>query len=1227
MSTLYIGADQDQLAERLAAQLEEDARGEDFFAPAWIIVPNRYLGRWLRLWLARRNGVVINVRVDYLLEAALWEMLREADPRTHAQAPDRLSHSTYRLLVLAGLLDADADTAELKPFRDYTGAPGRREFWRRSWQLADRLAGLYRDYEYHRQDALVRRWVGDIDHHPTLFDSTEPLERAQRELYRLLFRKADGLLATLNRSADRHYVALPQYAREVMAAAAAASTGQTKHRVHLFGISQISALHIRILRWLGQRREMNIYHSNPLAGRLGSLPRGAKGRAVACELADRFRGGKGADREPAFVDELLIAWARAGAESLHLMADLLQGPHGFSAELLNVPARSGPTTVLGRLQDDLLGRTSALADRLEQDISVQVAACPGIYREVETVYQSVLHNLQQDPTLKQTDVAVLVTDMPRYRPVIQAVFDRAPQHLQYNLADFSAAGLSSFGQGLVGMLDLALESFTRSRVFELLLNRCFLARLGVERDDALKWLVWAEQLGIYHCWDASDKRSRGYADSPLYTWRHGLQRLRLGRLMEPPPEDGDALCPPFHGVIPFADLVSGDRAQLDAFCRAIEGLLPVLHRLRDWSASGAEWASAIRSLVQTFLTVPPDQPDEEEVQDKVFEELRRLELVDRMRAARGGQTAMPLALLRELLHEALACVEGTKGDYLTGGVTISALQPLRPVPFQMIYVLGLGEELFPGSDRIPAFDLRSRERCEGDIRAAESNRFLFLEALMAARRKVCLLYTSRDLQKDQDLHPSSPVNQLMRYLSRHVLQAPFAVCDVPLKASDIRCVGGGAAAEFSDLLVNYSHAERLLAFDQARLVHDPRLDSRRKRLLENRLRDARRDFVVSAVPAPVAETRIVRIADLRAFLRCPAECLLRRRLQLSDLEDVDLQDDEPFCTTFPHDHRLVVRALEDFVTHAVSQSVEQACGEWRERFARRYSEWRLRGRLPDGGFAQSDRRRFEDQLRQRIAGSDGLAAFLGRCARAEFSGAMFLGDNPSTVRLGRRFPALRLTLPTTTDDQAARNVQLIGTLPFVWRSDDLVEMLTLTTAGIPTGPDELCKPLLEPWLFSLALQAGNNQGPEGPSAEWLGDRTIRVHVAHAEGINTFTYPKYHVSRATSTAYLEALTADFLRSTTFDLLPFEIVIGREFRQAYVLADDDPELATSRAGYADRLQRAIEQDQQKDGPNYQAMRLFELVQFRVPADAFDKVRRRLRPMIGDLACVSGRADGNS
>jgi hypothetical protein len=49
---------------------------------------------------------------------------------------------------------------------------------------------------------------------------------------------------------------------------------------------------------------------------------------------------------------------------------------------------------------------------------------------------------------------------------------------------------------------------------------------------------------------------------------------------------------------------------------------------------------------------------------------------------------------------------GRYGDYLTSGVTISALLPMRPIPFKIVYVLGMQEGDFPGRADTSSLDLR-----------------------------------------------------------------------------------------------------------------------------------------------------------------------------------------------------------------------------------------------------------------------------------------------------------------------------------------------------------------------------------------------------------------------------------------------------------------------------------------------------------------------------------------
>ncbi|HZU35516.1 MAG TPA: exodeoxyribonuclease V subunit gamma, partial [Gemmataceae bacterium] len=1097
---------------------------------------------------------------------------------------------------------------------------------------AGRLAGLLRDYEYHRQDELIRRWQTGADGYPDAAPRELALERSQRELFERITDERWGLREVLGRSENKRFRSLAEYAAEVMSLPAKELRKPESRPIHVFGLTQISGLHVRILRWLASHYDLHVYHLNPLAGLLGELRANDQAVVALRQVADRFRAAS----EPRQNHELLGCWGQAAAESLWLMADLLTAD-AFQVELVSARQRTKTACVLHHLHDALTGAHALEAPR-PADGSVQIIACPGIERAVETVYQSILHNLHLDRSLRLTDIVVLVTDMPRYRPVIQTVFDRElvadgePRRLPYNLADYSAAELSIYGHAALSLLDLALDSFWRSRVFAVLLNPCFLARLGVDREQAVVWLDWAEQLGIYHGWDRQDKHERGYPDSPLYCWRWGLQRLRLGRLMDVADERLDGPVPRFGHVLPFADLASGDKEQLDAFGRAVEALLPRLASLRRQARSGREWAWQLRLLFDDFLAIPNDRPKEEEVRSTLYQALEGLNCLDTLRPS--TKAGVPLALVREFVQENLESCQAKAGEFLTGGVTVSALQPLLPVPFRIGYILGLEEGVFPGSSAIPALDLRSRERCPGDIRPAESNRGLFVHALLAARQKLYLLYNSRDLQRDQVLNPCSPLNQLRRFVQKQLVDGDaWPITQVPLSGSDPALLQ--TPSTVSDACASYSEMERLLAAFEGQQTGTVQLSPTQQEELRRRWQAACPDWMAQApVVAAVRKTPTVTLAELARFLRCPAEAALRRHLRLRVDDESEPADQEPFYTAFPNNYRLVQTMLERFIGWALTGSVEEALGQWRPRLAALHEEWRLRGRVPEDAFALADVARFEDILRDRLEGQRGLAAYLRERPGRTFCGPVLLGTNSAPVGARRRFPALCLPLPGSSVPEA----RVVGNLPYVWYGAEAVDVLVLSRKHrSKDSHKQLSSPLLEPLLCLLALRAGS----EGAAGEWLGECAWNIHLLDDQGVIPFTWDAAAISPALARAYLEELTTDFLDRACFDLLPFELLGEACLRGAYLEPDepdflhwfeeaparlrarlkeepaagleaaderDEKFLTEIRCRYREAFQDAVDADAEKPHPSYRPLPVSSLLKLEVPVDALDKIRRR-------------------
>ena len=1190
MSTLYLGSELQSLAEKLAEELAAHERDGDFFAPVTIVVPNRSQRQWLRLWLARRTGVCINLRFRYL-EEALWELLRDADPRAHQATPEPLDDQAYRLMVLAVLVeDRDPGLAVLQEYAGIGVLPLSRRACRRAWHLADQLWQLIRDYEYDRQDTLIQPWLQGKPGLRTKDTFHRAMEEAQRTLFARITAPETGRRALLAAGTGRNVKTFPQYAMEVMEQKNP-KQADCAGPIHFFGLTHINALHTRVIGWLGAGLDIRLYHLNVLAG----------GHEMATP-------GAQAD----FIRELRSAWGKPAVEALGLVRSLAD-KRKFREDTLPTEAardsrRATTPTVLSRLHDHLLGRQTAADDRLAQDTSLQIVACPGAVREVETVHNCILHNLQTNPALRLTDIAVLVTDVDRYRPIVQAVFERPPAPLKYSLVDLAAAGQSLFGQALLGMLDLALETFTRSRVFEVLLNPCFLARLDVDRAQALIWLEWAETLGVCQGWDAAEKASQGYPASPLYAWHLALQRLRLGRYMEVAAEEGDEPAPRFEKIIPFADIHCSDREHLDTFCAAVESLLPRLARLRGRSARGAEWAGTLRLLVSDFLEVPEDRPEEEQVRRTILGGLDELAVWDHLRPAGADAAGLPLALVREFVLKQLEGLAGQRGEYLAHGVTVAALQSMRPIPFSVVYILGLDAELFPGSNTRSSLDLRNIQTAPGDVGPAEEKTYAFLENLIAAKDKLYLVYNNYDLSKDRPLLPAMPLTQLTDYLSNHVTREPFQPITIP-RGNDAAWLFDSAQQKpYQDVLVQYRQADRFVAFSVAQREGQVSLDQNQQDELQKKRATLRVDFAMAA-PAKTASPLplTISIRELRRFLEDPAYASLRRHLRIDDEEETAREAEEPLITPDLHARNLERQVLHQLVRRAGEGDLQQALDTWTERFRDTFRDSQLRCRVPEDAFGEMDAQALEADLRARIDGPGGIAAFLRTKAGLLWCGPALVGASYTPLGARTRFPALRLRPGQELPQDAGAEIRLVGSTPLAWCGRDCFEILAITTSK-DIEPTVLCKPMLEPLLFYLAMRANPEPNGKGIAArEWLSRRHFHLHVAYPGGIQTWSYPIDRVSAEEAMRYLAQLTLDLLDPGQLDFLPLWLVNGsKETRIAF---DEGFKAKITPAEYKQRLEETCERMLENDYTNkHQSPQIVEMSGAEIPDDALAKVRRR-------------------
>jgi exodeoxyribonuclease V gamma subunit len=1263
---LYFSNSPAILLDKLSRNLE----WSDPFLSPHIATPTPAMKRWVQMRLAEKRGIVANV--DFMqLERTLWQRLEALDAFhvVSDRKPARLLDEQGLQLLILGFLRSDPPD-EAREYLERTGSDGAHGILhaRRLCQLSRKLAGFFREYEYsrvqeHGHEGLARLWKQGRDCFLGYLGSGAPaaerahlesLERWQKRIYHALFRLG-GLRDALGEKLGQYRYTLPQYAEMVLEQDRKPGNALGKPpSYHLFGLSQISPFHRSLIRRLadqealpGNHARFFIYSLNPCAeywedaltpGERLRQQRDLFGQKKFVGWRELGEGEKANLRLPeekiqeeelhleANENPLLSRWGKPGRENIQLWCQVTQ--YDFSEYFREAESR----TLLSAIQDSVLHRRGRLPDeeRVAQDDSLQILACPEIHREAETVHQGILDALLRDPSLRPDDVAVLVPNMDKYRHVLAAVFGRTaegePGHVPFNLSDASASAESDYARAVRGLFALARGRFSRKEVFALAANPCFRGA-GMLDDAALHaWIGWTAKLNIFHGFDGEDKRRRGYAADTLHTWTHGLERLVLGTVMESPEED-DARH--FQNVVPFADGRSQDRELLQGFLTVVRGLNRDLAPLReDGPRPWPEWLDRCEALFERYLKAPEDNAMEGFVKTDLHRYLAELRSMDALETLAGSGKApgVVAAIPLDLILERLDGLKAGREPHLSGGVNVAGLGALRSLPFKLIYVIGLGEGEFPEEDTASTLDLRRYRRVIGDVDPAARNRYLFLETLLCAMGKLRLSYVSRDVQQGKVFQMGSVLNELADYVQDCVLETgedgkpgEYRITQVPLLSRAAPLFPGltppGSAPAASapaasapaapapagagpslpwDPPPNPFREERILSWLETRRAARPELP---EWLAARADRPPFRDLFPIRPEAPrepdAKAVTAVSLDDMRLFLENPAQYALRKRLGIRDDRDEDPmdQEDEPFFCPGPLDLDLLQRVAHRRIAMGSEGTREQS----RAHFLGMYENLALRGMMPGGPFRDLD----QDQLWARAeAMLDGLDKYFEGMAKdgrvQECFPGLVLGDGSGRGLVHRmrgipvlRFPALGLRA-------ADRDLELHGELPCLFRDAADGRCTTVVFMAGQFSP----RRLLPAFLFYAAGAASETQ-----LGEWLRTAPFTIHYVHKKysKFETGNWAPFRLTRDQARTWLRDVAAPMLTGTDFDLLPFDLIAKELAPQGALVEGVD---------YARVLREGLEDA--ADSPDWFARDLPEsqiLLNPRVPDDAEAKIRRRL------------------
>lgn len=958
------------LGSALGKVLKAEREGRDPFAFSRIAVPNPNIGKWLQMRVFAGDPTLgAGLEFPFLEEVLATAMIDVLGSGVRLLPPGSYVRAIARILL------KDDDPA-LECFRVYIRngigdgplVTSRQEA-KKTWQLAERLADLMDTYEVHRPE-LVENWLSEKK--PEANGSNEAAEAA-------LARKLWGEDGVFKPSGNQ--LSLRQMFRRVVKEGR--EPLEKTSACLLFGLSTLSGLQAEILFWMARRTEVVLFHNNVCVDYWGDISK----PEVRSRLGTR-------DREPQ--DEgnpLLQKWGLAGRETIRILQDLeSRASEKVPVTWDRAAIRTSPGTgVLQCVQKAIVCNQAKLDGDLQQDASIQVVAAPGPRREVETVYNSIMAYAEKGGSF--SDVAVLVPDMATYRPYIEMVFD-ARHGVPYGLIDTTASDDSQYLTGFSAMAELVRRGLSRDPLFGFLDNPCVQRALGFGPEEVVQWRAWADELGAFD----------GFGESN-FSWATALRRLRLAAVAE------GGLDVPLVDIgresFKFSEVVELIERQIEDLGGGKPGM-----RL-----SCCEWARKLYRMMETFLAVGKDEPLENAVRQNIRKTLESL---------RDVEDAQTIELVVAAVEQFVGGLPCRHGGYLTHGVTIAGLQPMRPVPFKQVYVIGLGAGGFPGRTDESTLDLRGLGIGLHDVTPPERNRYLMLETLMSVTERMVITYPSLDIEKDEQKYPSSVIRDLEDFI---VPSHEFKEVKIPLLERDARCIDGAEEQHEQGLLKTYSPSARQIAAIQAVYAQGGSVMEKVP---------APRDANPSAGEARVPETVKLTVRELAEFVKSPMQAVMRFRLGIAQAGYRDKSLDPESPLGLPSGPQ-----LWDFQTRMLDP-------EFAEQFDATYDDLSWRGKAPARGQVLGDFSR--QQLKEQLDGIDeSVRSFVAGYA---------LADGIENI----------LHVHYSVKAESGVTVEVDGEIPN-WKFDAATgEQVVLTTGGLGSDKKALAIPVdrtLEPFIGCL----------------------------------------------------------------------------------------------------------------------------------------------------------------
>ncbi|MCW8108230.1 exodeoxyribonuclease V subunit gamma [Alteromonas ponticola] len=741
MLALYPSNKLEHLSFLLSALLKEQPG--TVFSTHPILVESPGMQHWLSMQLAHNHGIAMNMQFP-LPVRFMWDTARQilGERKIPKQSAYRREILVWRIDEIL-LSDAFCEHPAAKPVCQYWQSQTTEdEKSTLRLQFATAIADVFEQYLLYRPDWLAK-WENrqsallGSDDEPwqaliwQMLTDDEPLHPASLHQMTL-----DALNSNSHRSLPPHVI--------------------------VFAINTMAPQLVHFLDALAKHTTVHIFHLNPCINYWGE---GQSDRQLAKSLREK---GIQAFANEEQANPLLNNLGKQGRDLFNLLTPLQSFEvSAFDVDLAEQSAAE-PATLLAEIQQDVLH--ACYPRRFDQrdtdDQSIVISSSHSALREVQALHDHLLALIENDPTLRPSDIVVMCPAVENYAPLVSTVFSvmgaaeweaSATVRLPCSIADRAPLDAEPLIAAFLELLHLPDSRFGVNQIMAYLRLESVQAKFGMSNEDLELITHWLHKAHVH--WGLDGQQQSAILGQPktneTYSWEWGFERLLKGMLAE----DVSLIV---DNVLTVPDVEGRNTLVLGQLIQVLTQLKTYALALKQ-KRTPAQWNTFLIELRDScFSPLASDEYAWEQISHAaaaVEEHCNEAEYFEQL----------SLSQLREIMIKRFSRPD-TGSQFHTGQVTFCSMLPMRSIPFKVVCILGLNDGDFPRQSQPMSVDLMATTPARlGDRSRRQEDRYLFLEAILSARDHLYLSYQGRHAQDNSERQPSLVLAEFLSLLNEGYL--------------------------------------------------------------------------------------------------------------------------------------------------------------------------------------------------------------------------------------------------------------------------------------------------------------------------------------------------------------------------------------------------------------------------------------------------------------------------